>query len=259
MQWKRIFLQKSFYFAIALQFLSFFYSHSNTGFLSFFVPYFQMGNVFYHFEIGAVDGLAVLFLPFVALLPAALFVAEDFDTDFISLVLQRTDLKKYAFTRNLQAFTGGMVASALGTLLYLGMLLLLSPLGGDNTGYWELRSIGIFRFFVLPCHGLPYMLETTFRFALTAGVWALVGTGIAAFTKKASLALTLTFILHHTLIIFMEAFDTLIFWSPALLQSPQDYPGAPSLLTVYLRQGVSLIGAGGFSAFAFWKTFHQKP
>lgn len=256
MQWKRIFKQKGFYLAAALQLFAYFFAFRNQYFWEFLKDFFNLGSVFYFFANAIQEEGCVLFLPFIAVLPAASFIGEDIETGFIRLVLQRRGKSRYIFTSMMQAMGGAGLASLTGSLLYVLFLLIFSPLGGDHHGYEAAFQKGSLAFLVNSRYSLPYIFETVLRFALTAAIWALVGLGISALCKSTGLTLALTFMVHFSLIYFMESFYTLFEWSPGMMQTLSYLPTAP-LPVLYLRQTLYLLPAIGFSAGAGYRQIKQ--
>lgn len=261
MQWKRILKQKGFYLAAAIQFFALLYPHMDTVvFWNAFSRYFESGTLFYNFALSADLGLSTLLLPFIALLPAALFVGEDIQSGFTRLVLQRKGRVKYAFTRCLQAMGGAGLASFMGTALYLVLLLLICPLKTIGTGesWREGMMQGTYGFLVKPLGGFPYMLETGLRFAFAAMIWALVGVGINTLCKSKGLTLGLTFLIHFSLVYFLESTYKLSqsSWSPAVVQNPPSHETTP-LIVYYLKQALYFLAAAGFSSWALWRELKQ--
>lgn len=251
MQWKRIFKEKGFYMAVAIQLFCLFFGHGGLGIL-------KEPGFFYNFAVGAQLGLSPLLLPLIALLPAALFIGEDIETGFARLVLQRSGRGHYGLTRALQAISGGALAAFIGTALFGIITLLLSAWPGEDVNWRYAMERDIYAFVATPLYGLPYLAETALRFAFAAATWALIGLGISALCKGRGLTLGLTFLIHFSLVYFWENTYQLsiLYWSPAVIQNP---PGSASIPLVgfYLRQGFYFLLGAAFGGWALHRTLKQ--
>ncbi|NLB89963.1 MAG: hypothetical protein GX786_01915 [Clostridiales bacterium] len=267
MQWKRIFKSKGLYISFFLQLFALLYPHLGPAGYD-IISYFRFGgeNVFYYFQTSLIQGfeLSSLFLPFIALLPAATLAAEDFSTGFIRQLLNRKGKSSYIRTRSLQASGAASLASAAAMILYLLFLLLVSPLEDLSPGSSRTFMIPhpTFGFLAKPLYGLPFIGELIVRTVFSAIIWSLVALAIGVLSKNTGITIALTFALHLSLVFFLEGAllgDTQAYsWSPRFLQLTNFDSTSPlSLWHFYAKLGVYFLLASGFSTIALHTQLKQ--
>ena len=243
MQWKRVFKGKGLYIAVFLQVFAYFYPHQATRFWEFLVDYFRSADFLYFYLMPREGGLITLLLPFVAALPAALFTAEDIETGYLRLVLQRSGKTRYALFRIFEALSGAIIASLAGSLIYVGFIAVMSPMDQNILTSWRnVLANSSFANLAAALHGIPMVIDSLLRFAFAAAAWALFGVTFSALSANRGLALVLTFSLHFSLAYTFETTTALFAWSPAVIQVPSiSYRG--SLLYVAFQQFVYFAAA----------------
>jgi hypothetical protein len=250
MQWKRIFKGKGIYLAIVLQVFAYFYPHQATHFWEFLLDYFGSADFLYFFlKPTQLGGLITLLLPFVAVLPAALFVAEDLETGYIRLILERSGKTKYALSRMMEAISGAVIASMAGSLIYMGFIAILSPMDKNILTSWrDVLARSSYADLAAAWYGIPMVIDNVLRFAFAAAAWSLFAVAFSAFSASRGLALVLTFALHFSLAYIFESTTALLGWSPARIQVPSVYDHIP-LAYVTFQQFVYF--AAGLAASLF--------
>lgn len=237
MQWKRIFKGKGLYLAIALQLFAYIYPHQITDFGQSLLDYFGGADFLYFFlNPTQVGGLITLLLPFVAVLPAALFVAEDVETGYIRLILERSGKKKYALSRMMEAMAGAVIASLAGSLIYIGFIAILSPMDKNILTSWrDVLAKSSYADLAAAWYGIPMVIDNVLRFAFAAATWSVFGMAFSAFSASRGLALVLTFTLQFSLGYIFESTTALLHWSPAKIQIPSVFDQIP-LAYITLQQ-----------------------
>lgn len=222
MQWRRIFRSRGFYLSIAVQVFAYLYPHMDAS-TFWFDPlgYFGSADLLYFFLMPRNNGLCIILLSFVAVLPAATQIAEDVQSGYIRFLLERTGRRRYFCTRIVQAAAGGMIASLAGSLIYLGMIMLLCPWNDHILVSWR-KTLSLGSYAPLLQLGEGFVIaEGILRFALEAVTWALIGFSYACFFPLSGLPLALTFMTHYGVIYLMNSFPSLSnLYSPETIAAP---------------------------------------
>ena len=237
MQWRRIFRSRGFWLAVIIQCFAYLYPHMDTNdFWYTPLEYFGSADLLYFFLMPRTYGLCIFLIPFVAVLPASTFIAEDIQSGYIRCLLQRTGKIRYLRTRILQAAAGAAMASLLGSFIYLGFIMLACP-WNDNilTSWREVMSQGNYAPLIQSAYGFPAIAEGISRFCIEAMTWSFLGFAFACWFKNTGLALALTFMAHYGLTYIFETYPSLFNYSPSTIAVP-DIATAVPLLSYYLMQ-----------------------
>lgn len=237
MQWQRIFRQRGFYFAVVIQIFAYLYPHMDTHvFWQDPLEYFGSADLLYFFLMPRTHGLCMILLPFIAVLPSAAFIAEDQESGYIRYVLQRSGRHRYFAQRTVQAIGGAACASIIGSLVYLGFIMIVCPWNDNIIESWRMTlARGSFARLSQHAYGFPLIADTILQFALEAMTWSLIGIAFASLTHSSGLTLALTFMLHYGITYTLETFPQTYSWSPVVIAAEPIGTQVP-LLTITAMQ-----------------------
>ncbi len=250
----RVWKNPGFWFAVFLGLFSMLYPHMDT-FVFWEDPlgYFASGDFLYFMLMPLQYGLAKLLLPFIAVLPAATFLAEDQKRRHHLMMLHRTGMWGYMRRRMILSACAAMLAAALGFLAYAVFAGFACPWHENVVTSWRELSGCTFDAWVNQYEGLPFLAFSLFCLCVSAAVWSLFGFSIACFTNNAGLVIGGTFLLHY---MASWCFSRIIHhseWSPMVLQAPSTrFTGSVWLIVLRLfvwfvvSAVIAVSCAGGF-------------
>ncbi len=249
----RVWKNPGFWFAVFLGVVSMLYPHMDTHFFwEEPLNYFASGDFLYFMLMPLQYGLAKLLLPFIAVFPAATFLAEDQKRRHHLMLLHRCGMAGYIRQRIMMSVGGAMVAAAMGFLMYAIFAGFVCPWHENIVSSWRDLSGCTFDAWVNQYEGLPFLAFQLFCLCISAAIWSLFGFSIACFTTNAGLVIGGTFLLHY---MASWCFSSIIHhyeWSPMVLQAPSThFMGSPWLIVyklfVWLAVAVvAAIGCGGW-------------
>lgn len=237
MQWRRIFCSKGFFLAIIIQILSYLYPHMDTYvFWHDTISYFGSADLLYFFLMPRANGLCIILLPFVAVMPAATLVAEDVQSGYIRFLIERTGKGKYFLIRILQAAAGGAAASIVGSMIYLGFIFIACPLDENIILSWRHSlALGSYADLAKIAYGIPIIFESILRFCIEAMTWSLVGFSFACFFHNNGTVLALTFISHYGIVYLLESYAFTYPYSPSVLSVPDISTSVPLEIYFFMQ------------------------
>ena len=220
----RVWKNPGFWFAIVLGVLSMLYPHMDTHvFWEEPLSYFASGDFLYFMLMPLQYGLAKLLLPFIAVFPAATFLAEDQKRGHQLMMLHRAGMWGYMRRRIMLSAGGAVLAAALGFLVYAVFAGFACPWHENIVTSWRELSGYTFDAWVNQWEGLPFLVFSFLCLCVSAAVWSLFGFSIACFTNNTGLVIGGTFLLHY---MASWCFGRILHhseWSPMVLQAPSTY------------------------------------
>lgn len=135
----------------------------------------QTAGAFYLFNVAKTLGSAQLFIPLIASLPHAMSYASEKRSGFLVLSYYRTGKTNYIAGKILSVLISGGLALGLGTLLYAGACILLSPAVTEASNDWRAYQDGTWMApYCEAAFGRPYIFLSVMMDASTGVLWSSV-------------------------------------------------------------------------------------
>lgn len=172
--------QPAFWVSVAVTLLCFFFNYRD------YYSYYLKGSLIYYedvfnlFVMAFVFGLFFYLVPMIAIPAAALPVIDEIKSGAVRLQLHRSSTWKYIAQRLASCLLSAMLPMLMGCLLYLGFTMATGPMIGLS-GQKLQQSITseAIQPMAFACNGLPYIFFITGQATLSAGLWGMIGLGIA--------------------------------------------------------------------------------
>lgn len=236
---RRVLKNPGFWLAVFLGVFSMIHPHMNAEMT---LEYFRSGDFLYFMLMPLRYGLAKLFLPLIAVLPAAAFLAEDQRRRYHLFLYYRYGAWGYMRQRIKLSVIAAMLAAFLGFMLYAVFVGLICP-WHDNIVYsWRDLSGLPFDGWINNYEGLPFLLLSLFCLLLSSAVWAMVGFSLSCFTNNTGIVIGGTFLAHYMASWLFSSILHIWDWSPMVLQTPLTYYSG-SIWMIIVRLGIWLMAS----------------
>ncbi len=206
--------QLAFWVSVAVALLCFIFEHRDYYFIYLKGTLMHHSDVYYQFVMPFEFGLFFYLVPMIAIPAAALPVIDEIKSGVIRFQLHRTSTWKYIAQRLASCWLSAMLPMLLGCLLFLGFSMATEPMIAEEESQRMQNSIDVeaIRRMAFAYNGMPYFFFIIGQATLSAGLWGMIGLGIA--------------------LVFMDKGTTLIdgfllFWVWEWLGIFLDFPFAP--------------------------------
>lgn len=232
----RVWKSPGFWFSIGLGVFSMLYPHMDTHyFWQTPLAYFASGDFLYFMLMPLTYGLIKLLLPFIAVLPAAAFLAEDQQRRYHLMLYHRYGAWGYMRHRMRLTVGAAMLAAAMGYLLYAVFAAFACPWHDHIVASWRNLSGFPFDHWVNTYEGIPFLLFCLFCLCSSSATWGLVGFAISCISNNSGIVIGGTFCVYYLISwVFSNVFGHWD-WSPMVLQAPSiHYEGSIAMIIVRL-------------------------
>ncbi len=173
--------QPAFWVSVAVALLCFFFEHRD--YYSFFLEgsLIDRWDVYYLFVMPFEYGLFFYLVPMIAIPAAALPVIDEIKSGAIRLQLHRTNNWKYIAQRLASCLLCTILPMLLGCLLYLGFAMATGPMIAEEESQRIQNFIAVeaIQRMAFTYNGIPHYLFIIGQATLSAGLWGMIGVGIA--------------------------------------------------------------------------------
>lgn len=170
--------QLTFWVSVAVALLCFFFEHRDYYSIC---PLMHQSDVYYQFVMPFGFGLFFYLVPMIAIPAAALPVIDEIKSGVIRLQLHRTSTWKYIVQRLASCSLSAMLPMLLGCLLFLGFSMATEPMIAEEESQRLQNSIDVeaLQRMAFAYNGIPHYLFIIGQATLSAGLWGMIGVGIA--------------------------------------------------------------------------------
>jgi len=173
--------QLTFWVSVAVALLCFFFEHRDyyTSWLR--GTLIHQSDVYYQFVMPFEYGLFFYLVPMIAIPAAALPVIDEIKSGVIRLQLHRTSTGKYIAQRLASCWLSAMLPMLLGCLLFLGFSMATEPMIAEEESQRLQNSVDVeaLQRMAFAYNGIPHYLFISGQATLSAGLWGMIGVGIA--------------------------------------------------------------------------------
>ncbi len=173
--------QLAFWVSVAVALLCFIFEHRDYYFIYLKGTLMHHSDVYYQFVMPFEFGLFFYLVPMIAIPAAALPVIDEIKSGVIRLQLHRTSTWKYIAQRLASCWLSAMLPMLLGCLLFLGFTMATEPMIAEEGSQPLQNSISVeaIRRMAYTYNGIPHYLFIIGQATLSAGLWGMIGVGIA--------------------------------------------------------------------------------
>ena len=237
----RVWKNPGFWLSVILSIFSMLYPHMDTHvFWETPLAYFASADFLYFMLMPLRFGLGKLLLPFMAVFPAATFLAEDQKNRYHLMLYYRYGPWEYMRQRMKLAVGAAILATEAGVLIYTLFVAIVCPWHDNIIMSWRNLQGYLFNNWINCYEGIPFIGLQLVCLGFSSAIWGLVGFSISCLTKNNGITIGGTFLCHYTISWLCSHKSWLISWSPMVLQSPSIYYNE-TILSIILRLIIWLV------------------